>query len=68
MRSIVFLVWIRPRIFKEKLGSIIDGVCVDQALLSPVRYRLYGNAARPGHLRNRKLAAFAEAVESAFSP
>jgi hypothetical protein len=40
-----------------------------RSLMACARMRpfyLYGNAARPGHLRDRKHAAFAEAVESAL--
>ena len=38
-------------VFEKKLSSIVDGVRTDQALSTPVRYRLYRNAmAREVHV------------------
>src|SRR5215471_228759 len=64
--SKMFLGRIWSGVFEKKLGAIVDRMRSDQTFLSPVRYRLYGNTARPGHLRDRKETAFAKAVESAL--
>ena len=48
----VLLRWISPRIFEEKLASIINSVGEDQAFLPPMPDRVYRDAASLGHFRD----------------
>jgi hypothetical protein len=61
----VLLRWISPRIFEEKLASIINSVGADQAFLPPMPDRVYRDAASLGHFRDGEHIAFPEPVESA---
>ena len=61
----VLLRWISPRIFEEKLASIINSVGADQAFLPPMPDRVYRDAASLGHFRDGAHTAFPEPVESA---